>query len=406
MRAPDWKSGSYCEIFSYLSVSNKMLYTITMNKLIVQTDVLPGYIDLGAGNPSLELLPMEMIARAAERYFSDGDRRTLQYGVEQGNGYFLEALIGILESESEGDVHPDSLMVTSGASSALDLLCTLYTQAGDVIFVEEPTYFLARGIFSDHQLQVHAIPLDQHGMDIEALEEKLNHVKPRFLYTIPTFHNPASVTLTQQRRERLINLAEKHGFLVIADEVYRFLSYDQELPLPLASFTAVSKQVISINSFSKILAPGLRLGWIQAHPRMITRLAGCGLVDSGGGLNPFTSAIVYYLIESGDLTNNICGLRDIYKQRLDGMAEALDYHLPEAEYTKPQGGYYFWVRLPGKDTVQLRDLVRKRKVDYRPGNFFSSRQGLKDFLRLSISFHDPEQIDKGIRVLAESLQDQ
>jgi DNA-binding transcriptional MocR family regulator len=348
---------------------------------------------------------MEMIARAAERYFSAGDRRTLQYGAEQGNEVFLVVLGNFLSSGYGFPVETEGLLTTAGASSALDLLCTLFTQPGDAILVEEPTYFLALSIFADHGLNVQAVPLDQDGLDVDALEEMVPAIQPKLVYTIPTFHNPASTTMPAGRREKLVKLAEDFGFLLIADEVYHFLAYDGQPPPPLAKYTDQIEQVISINSFSKILAPGLRLGWIQAHPKLINRLATCGLLDSGGGMSPFTSAIVSTLIESGGLTKNIRKLHEIYNLRREGMASALDRYLPDAEYQHPQGGYYFWVRLPERDTSQLRQSIQKVKVDYRPGALFSSQDGLNDYLRLSISYHQPEQIEAGIRLFASAIKE-
>ncbi len=192
---------------------------------------------------------------------------------------------------------------------------------------------------------------------------------------------------------------------MIADEVYHFLAYNEEPPPPLAVFTDQAEQVVSINSFSKILAPGLRLGWIQAHPKMISRLVKCGLLYSGGGLNPFTSAIVYYLIESGDLAENIRMLHNNYRLRMEAMTSALDRYLPEIEYLQPQGGYYFWLRMPEQDTVQMRKLIRQMKVDFRPGSLFSSQKAMKEYIRLSISYHESEQIEKGIQLLALSLRE-
>jgi DNA-binding transcriptional MocR family regulator len=372
---------------------------------IEQTDVPSGNIDLGSGNPSLELLPIEILEQASANYFSAGDRRTLQYGAERGNGYFLTALAEFLSTSLQFDVPTNVLLTTNGASAALDLLCTLYTKPGDLIFVEEPTYFLARRIFSDHQLQVETVALDKNGLDVEQLEEKVNRTKPKLIYTIPTFHNPASVTLAQERRERLVYLTQQYNFLIIADEVYQFLAYDTTPPKPLAAFTNQVEQVISINSFSKILAPGLRLGWIHAHPKVIKRLAECGLLDSGGGLNPFASGIVYYLIQAGDLAENIAKLKGVYQKRLAAMNKALDQYLPEAGYLIPHGGYYFWVRLPGLDTSQLRVSAQKYGIDFRPGTMFSSKMGLNEYLRFSFSYYNAPQIELGVKKLAECLHE-
>ena len=398
MNVFSWRKEISCHI------RHGIIYTLYMTLPIVQTDVPLGYIDLGSGNPSLDLLPIEMLQRASELYFSSGDRRTLQYGAEHGIGYFLTALAEFLSAYLQLQVNSDALLVTNGASAALDMLCTLYTKPGDLIFVEEPTYFLARSIFADHKLQVETISVDQDGLDIDEVEKKLSREMPKFVYTIPTFHNPASVTLSQDRRDRLVNLAQQEDILIIADEVYQFLAYDHEPPEPMAVFSSQVEQVISINSFSKILAPGLRLGWIQTHPEVLSRLVRSGLLDSGGGMNPFTSAIAYYLIQAGDLADNIARLKGIYQHRLAAMDKALELYLPEAEYTAPHGGYYFWVRFPGMDVSKIRARAWKSKIDFRPGELFSSQMGLQEYMRLSISYYDAPQIEQGIMELAKCLR--
>ena len=247
--------------------------------------------------------------------------------------------------------------------------------------------------------------MDKDGLDIEQLKEKLKQALPKFIYTIPTFHNPASVTLAQDRKEQLVNLSHQNNFLIIADEVYQFLAYDTTPPKPLAAFVNQVEQVISINSFSKILAPGLRLGWIQAHPKVIKRLSECGLLDSGGGLNPFPSGIVCYLIQAGGLTENIAKLKRVYQKRSAVMNTALAQYLLEADYLIPHGGYYFWVRLPGQNSSKLRVSAQKYGIDFRPGTLFSSQMSLQEYLRLSISYYNEPKIELGVKKLAECLQE-
>jgi DNA-binding transcriptional MocR family regulator len=245
--------------------------------------------------------------------------------------------------------------------------------------------------------------MDDGGLLLDALDEKLTETRPKFIYTIPTFQNPSGRTLSQRRRDKLVERAQRHNFLVMADEVYHFLPYTRKPPGPFAAFAEVVEQVISVNSFSKILAPGLRLGWIQAHGTVIKRLVGSGLLDSGGGMNPFTSALVRGLIESGGLEENIARLREEYTRRLNAMDAALRQHLPDAEYTSPQGGFFFWVRLPGVDAAALRPKARGFKVDIRQGALFSSRMGMQDYMRLSFCFYGPEAIEEGVKRLRDCL---
>jgi 2-aminoadipate transaminase len=382
-----------------------IIYTSPMiEPNITQINFRPGFIDLGMGNPDFDLLPVEMLAQSAEKYFASGDRRPLQYGLEQGDGYFRIALANFLTGAYGSNVNPDRLFISSGASSAIDLLCTLYTRPGDVIFAEEPSYFLALRIFADHGLRVIPIPIDDEGLIIEALDEKLAEFLPKFIYTIPVFQNPSGITLSQKRREELINRAQRYNFLVFADEAYQFLPYTQSLPGSFAIFSEGAEQVISINSFSKILAPGLRLGWIQANDAVIKRLAGCGLLESGGGMNPYTSALVRGLIESGGLVKNIVGLRKEYALRLDALRAALRQYLPKAKYSIPQGGFFFWVQLPGVDAGELRRKAQELKVDFRQGELFSSRNGMQEYLRLSFCFYRPEAIEEGVKRLGRCLE--
>lgn len=371
---------------------------------VTQINLPPGFIDLGMGNPDFDLLPLDLLHTSAETYFASGDRLSLQYGNEAGDGRFRRALADFLAAGYGSRLDPGLLFVTAGASSALDLLCTLYTRPGDVVFAEEPSYFLALRIFADHGLQVISIPIDEDGLRIDILAERLAETKPKFIYTIPAFQNPSGQTLSQVRREQLVALAQRHNFLIVADEVYQFLAYGPTPPQPFAAFAGEVEQVVSVNSFSKLLAPGLRLGWIQAHPTVITRLAGSGLLDSGGGLNPFTSAIVRGMVESGALAGNIANLRREYAFRLDALDSALRRHLPQAKYILPQGGFFFWVRLPGVDAAELRRKAQAFGVGIRQGALFSSRNGMQDYVRLSFCFYRPEALEEGIIRLKRCLE--
>jgi DNA-binding transcriptional MocR family regulator len=383
----------------------RFVYTLFMNDLpIIQTNVPPGVIDLGMGNPDFDLLPMELLRRSADTYFTTSDPRYLQYGLEQGDSYFRKALTNFLMKAYGSPVNPDLLFVTAGASSALDLFCTIYTQPGDVIFVEEPSYFLALRIFEDHGLRVVPIPMDDEGLRLDALDEKLTEYRPKLIYIIPAFQNPSGRTLSQARREKLVERAQRYNFLVVADEAYQFLHYTQTPPGSFADYTEDVEQIISVNSFSKILAPGLRLGWIQAHNAIIKRLAGSGLLESGGGMNPYTSALVRGLIESGELEKNITSLQEEYASRLDAMDAALLQHLPTAVFTLPQGGFFFWVHLPGVDATELRRKAQGFKVDLRQGVLFSSQMGMQDYVRLSFCFYGPEAIEEGVKRLKDCLE--
>ncbi len=361
----------------------------------VQTQVPAGFIDLGRGDPQFDLLPLDLLRNAADDRLSQSENAFLQYGLEQGDGYFRAALANFLSKSYGFPVDLENLFVTSGISAGLSLLCTLFTKPADTIFVEEPSYFLALKIFADHGLRVFPIRTDPAGLVIEDLEQALKDHPVKFIYCIPTFQNPGGNTLSQERREQLVSLAEEHDFLILADEVYQFLSYTQTPPKPFGAYIE-SEHVISLSSFSKILAPGLRLGWMQTHPSIMQKIVACGVLDSGGGMNPFTSAIVRSVIESGGLEQNIEKLVGVYNKRVRAMDELLRLHLPEVEFVRPHGGYFFWMRLPGVDAQELRRKAQAHQVGLRQGGLFSSQNGLRDHMRLSISFYDVEEIEQGL----------
>jgi DNA-binding transcriptional MocR family regulator len=367
-----------------------------MNSLqTIQTLIPPDFIDLGTGDPNPRILPLEMLHDAAAHRLGLGEREFLQYGLEQGDGHFRAALARFLSAHCGFHVSHDELFTTAGISSALALICSLFTKPGDVIFVEEPSYFLALRIFADYGLRVASIRTDESGLVIDDLVHALSGSKPKFVYIVPTFQNPSGHTFPQERREQLVDLAKQHDFLILADEVYQFLSYTQTPPKSFGAYID-SEKVISLGSFSKILAPGLRLGWLQTHASIMQRIITCGMLDSGGGMNPFTSAIVRSLIESGGLEQNISDLINIFGHRVRAMDGLLRKHIPQAQFSTPHGGYFFWLHLPGVDTSELRQQAKANKVDLRPGILFSSRSGLKEYFRLSVSYYDEDRIEEGI----------
>ncbi|GAB4263027.1 MAG: PLP-dependent aminotransferase family protein [Candidatus Promineifilaceae bacterium] len=369
-----------------------------------QIELMPGVIDLGIGQPDFQLLPLAEMRRVATARLAEADTTLLNYGYGMGDGRFRTELAAFLTRHYHIPVLPETLFATAGASQGLDLLCTLLTQPGDTIFVEEPSYFLALKIFADHGLHVVGIPTDSEGLIPDAVTEALRHHHPVFLYTIPAFQNPSGTTMTAARRQMLLSLAEAHDFLVVADEVYHLLAYTAVLPLPLAAFWE-SRRVISIGSFSKIFAPGLRLGWLQAAPALLQPIAECGLVDSGGGLNHFTSALVARLLADGEQDVVLARLQQVYGKRVQVMAQAFDYHLAGyGTFVVPDGGFFFWVRLNDRvDTAVLQQLAPSFGVNFHPGSKFSSSQGCQNAMRLSFAFYGEADLVEGVARLGRLL---
>lgn len=379
---------------------------VTTDLDVVQLRIPEGVIALGVGQPDPSLLPLEVMRQAVASRVAEPDPLPwLAYGVEQGNGHFRVALAGMLSRHYRGVVDPRALFVTTGSSSALEYVCATFTQPGDTVLVEEPSYFLALGILADHGLRVVGVATDEDGLIPEALERAARTHRPRFLYTIPTFHNPCGTSLPEDRRASVVELSQRHDFLIVADEVYQLLSFDRAPPRPLAAWVE-SDTVLSLGSFSKILAPGLRLGWIQTGPGLMERLMSRVVLASGGGLNPFTESMVRSAIELGLQDLHLQRLRDEYRRRATALAHALRRHLPETfEFSDPQGGFFVWLRLPESiDADALLSEAREHGVTFKPGHLFSSAGRLRHHARLCFAYYEPTQLEEGVVRLARALR--
>ena len=370
-----------------------------------------GVIDLSWGHPSERLHPRHAIRKAIDHMFADGNVMPLQYGPEQGFGPLLESLAGFLSREESYNaaIAPEALYVTGGASQGLDMTCTLLTQAGDVAYVEEPTYYLVSKIFNDHRLRIVGVPTDSLGIQTDALSRMLHDPaipNPKLLYVIPTFHNPLGVVLPSDRRRRLIQLAEEFDFTIASDEAYQLLHYTEAPPPPLAMYDTCERGVaVSLGSFSKILAPGLHLGWIHARPELIRRFVDMGLSTSGGSMNQFTANVAHSVIELGLLEDNVSLLRKTYGGRVSELAKALHDELDEeVEFATPDGGYFFWVTCRNVDTEDLLSFAREAGVTFRPGQAFSASHSFPQQLRLTFALCEPEELKRGVKRLAYALQ--
>ena len=356
-----------------------------------------GTINFGLGQPSADLLPLELMRRASEEYFKEAHPNELNYGDLPGDPRFLEALAGYLSTGYGVEASADELFVTSGSSQGLDLIATIFAKPGDTIFVEEPSFFLAFQIFRDHGLHVIGIPTDEDGLDLEHLQVELKKHQPTFVYTIPTYQNPSGQSLSAGRRRKLVELSRQHDFLIVADEVYQLLSYSGEPPPALGTMIE-SDTVISLGSFSKILAPGLRLGWIQTSDRLRQRLLSSGFVNSGGSLNHYTSHIVRLAMDLGLVEKHVVSLRNAYRSRVEAMDAALWADFSEiATWSRPDGGYFFWLECPESvDTAPLKEKAVSLESGFQPGSLFSSTGRLNNCLRLSFAHYDEDDIRQGI----------
>jgi DNA-binding transcriptional MocR family regulator len=375
-----------------------------------QVVVPEGVIDLGVGQPNNAILPVDYIRRAAEMQFSDSPE-FLQYGAEWGDGYHRVALGEYLTTAYGTPVAPEQLFSTNGNSQALEMLSTVLTKPGDVVIVEEPTYFLAFQMFRDHGLELRGVPLDGEGLVVEALIDEIAAIRAAgkrvaFVYTIPAFQNPTGITMSAQRRRDLVAAASANEVVIVADEVYHLLRYAPgPMPLPMSAYVDEAP-ILSIGTFSKILAPGMRLGWIHGSVERLAALADSGLILSGGGLNPVTSTLATAMIRMGWQQEYLEWLRVTFARRAATMVAALVEHMPSwVEYDIPTGGYFVWLRLPpGTDGKALRAHANAHGVDVRHGAQFSPTGALGNHLRLSYAFYDDADIAEGVARLGRALR--
>jgi DNA-binding transcriptional MocR family regulator len=363
-----------------------------------------GTINFSVGQPSADLLPLALLGTAGERFFAGAEPLELNYGQRQGDARFRAALAAFLGASEGGVVDPDSLMLTGGISQALDFVCGRFAKAGDTVFVEEPSYPYSFQIFRDHGLEIVGVPVDGAGLDLAQFERELAKRRPKLVYTIPAFHNPTGQVLDRARRERLIALSREHGFVIVADEVYQFLHHGTPPP---PSFGTLGREghVLSLGTFSKILAPGLRLGWIQTTPDLMKTLLASGVLVSGGNFNHFTSHVVRQLMDSGELAAFVTQLRARYAERAEAMDAALHKHFDGmARWQRPGGGYFFWLELPvGIDAAGFEAAARASGTGFLPGTACSTSGGLGNCLRLSFAHYSVPEIHEGIARLRRAI---
>eukprot|EP00638_Chattonella_subsalsa_P021947 CAMPEP_0117862218 /NCGR_PEP_ID=MMETSP0950-20121206/4833_1 /TAXON_ID=44440 /ORGANISM="Chattonella subsalsa, Strain CCMP2191" /LENGTH=346 /DNA_ID=CAMNT_0005712711 /DNA_START=291 /DNA_END=1331 /DNA_ORIENTATION=- len=332
----------------------------------------------------------------------------LQYGSDQGYESFRKDLGHFLSKRYEFPISFEALMVSNGNSHGISLCCsTLCSQHNQkkVVFVEDPSYFLAFNIFKEQHIDIVAVGMDAEGMQVSEVEALIQQGKiPSMVYTIPAFHNPTGTCMSEQRMDRLVQLAIEHNFVIVADEPYPLLNYGGKT-IPLIARYVSSGHVVSLGSFSKILAPGLRLGWIHASPILIKKLAQSAVIQSGGCVNPVMAGIVHSAINLGYLEAHIDNLNQVYCKRKKLLSQALKDHLPEISFLEPQGGYFIWCKLPaGIDSASFLEVAKLDfGVGFTPGKRCSSREAFSDHIRLSFAFYSEEEIIEGVKRLRLAL---
>jgi 2-aminoadipate transaminase len=363
----------------------------------------PEVVSLAGGMPFVSALPRELVTGAIDRVMSqNGGAMALQYGSGQGTPAIREHIMQIMAMEGiRGSA--DDVVVTTGSQQALDLVTRLFVNPGDVVLAESPSYVGALGVFKAYQADVAHIATDAEGLVPEALRETIAMVRSqgrtiKFLYTIPNFHNPAGVTLTWARRLEILEICRDAGILVLEDNPYGLLYFDQ--PAPQAMRSVDDEGVIYLGSFSKTLAPGFRVGWALAPHAIREKLI---LANESATLSPnsFGQFVITEYLDQADWRGQIESFRGLYRERRDAMISALGEYLPSLSWTVPDGGFFVWVTLPDElDSKAMLPRAVKELVAYTPGTAFFADGGGRQNIRLSFCYPTPESIRTGIARLA------
>jgi len=362
-------------------------------------------VRMAMGSPAREAIPSAIFGDLLAELSADCSS-VFDYGPTEGDRELRRALLDFLPLHGTR-VDPDELLVTSGGMQGLDLVCKLFVDPGDLVTVEAPTYTNGAATISGYEGRMVEIPGDADGMDIDALACVADDEgPPKLIYTIPTFQNPAGTTLSLDRRERLVELAEGWGAVVLEDDPYGLLRFEGE-PLPtLRELGAGRVRVIGVRTFSKILAPGLRVGWLEAEPEIVARM-----IDARQAMDTCTSPpmqrLVARFLARGHLDDHLVALRGEYRRRKAALQEALADELAGlgATWTNPHGGFFLWLDLPPEiETEALFPLALEEGVAFIPGPAFSIGGRFSNALRLAFSAEPPERAREGVRRLARAIQ--
>ena len=366
----------------------------------------PEIVSLAGGMPYVTALPLDAVGGMAGQLIAQRGAAALQYGSAQGDPALREGICEVMALEGIR-AHPDEVVVTVGSQQALDLITRIFVDPGDVVLAEAPSYVGALGTFASYQARVVHVPMDDDGLVPGALDECLARLHSRgqrvkFLYTVPSFHNPAGVTLSAARRPEVLRICQRAGVLIIEDNPYGLLGFDAE---PLRALRADDDQgVVYLGSFSKTIAAGLRVGWALApagiRDKLVLAAEAAVLCNSS-----LTQLVVGEYLASQPWREQIKVFRELYRERRDAMLDALGAMMPEGcQWTRPGGGFYVWLRLPrGLNSKSMLPRAISSRVAYVPGTGFYADGGGADYLRLSYCFPEPARIREGIRRLAEVI---
>lgn len=374
----------------------------------------PDVISFAGGLPAPEVFPVEQFAEVAQKVLSESGPQALQYGATEGYRPLRELLAQIATQEGM-TASVENIAITTGSQQALDLFGKILINPGDFIVVESPTYMGTLQAWSPYGAEYIPLPSDEHGMILDSLEEVLQR-GPKAIYSQPNFQNPSGRTLSLERRYQLVDAARRYGIPILEDDPYSRLRFEGK-PLPTlqqidsaerSDSDSYQGHVIHLSTFSKVLSPGLRLGWIIAPPELISKFV---QAKQGTDLHTpsFTQMIAYEMLRDGMIEEHIPLICDTYRTRRDAMLEAMERYFPSGvTWTHPEGGMFLWVTLPeGIDTARLlQEAVEQQRVACVPGEAFHPNGGGNNTMRLNFSNASPEKIREGIARLAKVLSSQ
>jgi len=380
---------------------------------ILKVTSQPDVISFAGGMPAPELFPIREIEEACVKVLREHGSSALQYSITEGYVPLREFIVEKISRYGiKADV--DNVLITTGSQQGMDLVAKVLVDPGDVIIVEAPTFVGALQSWRAYQASFAGVPLDDDGMRVDLLEEKMVETHPKFMYILPNFQNPGGVTLTRERRERVVGLAHQYGVPVLEDDPYGELRFEGDHIEPLVVISASRNgldpdgyfkgDVIYMSTFSKTVAPGLRMGWVVAPVEVIKRL-----VQAKQGVDLHTSTfdqmMVYEVVSDGFLDEHVKEIRKMYRQRRDAMLAAMEQHFPsEATWTHPKGGLFLWVTLPeGVDCLDLIQEAVDNKVAFVPGTAFYANGSGHDALRLTFATCSVDMIDEGIKRLGKVM---
>ena len=375
--------------------------------------VVAGSIPLFAGHPAHDLLPIRGVQRTIDALWRKrGITGLFGYGDERGNPDLRDFLVERITRLDGLDIRDENLMIIGGSTWGVNMITGLLTVAGDTVLVDAPSYRDALHIFHDHRLQVCEVPIDDGGIIAREMEKTLEKLAtlgrcPRFYYVVPNFQNPSGITMPEDRRRAIVDLSRRYGFAIVEDDVYQDIRFGVTLP-PSFYALAGGDNVLRMGTFSKTLAPGLRIGWLIASSERIEQFTGSGVLAMGGGANPFTAAVVGAYCGSGEWEAHVDWLCGRYQQRRDFALQALKASMPaNVEWTRPDGGYFIWLTLPASLSVdELAARARVHKVFFAPGTgFFVDSAAGTHHLRLSFSYVPLADLRLGIAILGRLIRE-